>query len=119
MTRMMLGTTEITQVQGSTYDVQDVKIMDEWDDLAMGHHEDLKRMQVRGSFELVFATESELTAFMSLLDSHTTNGVLSVSLRVNGSLRALEVFYAITMIREEDINSSNTYLRYSMEVTEK
>lgn len=115
--------TDITKyIQESTYEVNQEDVYEEWLDGNYRTHREVTRTKVTGKFEMVFVTESEFSAFLTLLGNNTSaSGVLAITLYVTNinTSASYNVFYEFENTSNRQINSNYFYKRFKMEIEER
>jgi len=83
------------------------------------------RGELKGTFDMVFTTSAELTAFKSAIDANTSSeranaGRVSVTATVSSTnaQRATLAFVTLKTKKRERINASREYIRITVEVVE-
>ena len=124
--QVTIGTTDVTSaVQESTYKVDSVPKYTSWIDANNVEHHSNIHNKIEGSFDMVFLAgySMEYSAFKTLVDANTVNGVTTLTLSVNnldGATATINCFLKITFDPMIDTkNGSNIiFKRCTCEVRE-
>lgn len=117
-----IGSTDITKwIQESTYKMNAEDIYEAWEDGNWVEHHHLIRDKVKGSFDLVFVTDADLNAFITLLNSNTVENYVIITVWVSNKNASSEhrMFYKFENTSDRQISDSYVYKRFKMTLTER
>ena len=124
--QVIIGTTDVSSaIQETTYKVDRIERYTSWVDANNVEHHSNRHYKIEGSFDMVFLAgySMEYSAFKTLLDSATVNGVTTLTLSVNnldGATQTINCFLTITFkpMRDTKNGSNIIFKRCTCEVRE-
>ena len=116
-----INNTDITPfIQESSYEMNRYTDHKEWIDGNRRKHREIMRNYIKGSFEMVFVTESDLSDFMDLVEDNTVNGILTITLYIQNINQTdeYEVFCEIVGNTDRKINNDYFFKKFNVSITE-
>lgn len=116
------GTDISNYIQESTYEINQRDVYKGWMDANYNIHREKIRTRVVGSFDLVFLTETDYTAFLTLLNTNTdASGMLTITLYVTNinASASYNVFFEFENNVNREISANYFYKRCTMDIEER
>lgn len=121
MTATINGTDISSYINESSYKMNQYDDYKEWVDGNRIKHHEIMRHFIKGSFDMIFLTELDLTTFLTLLGNNTVNGITTITLYVQNINQSNQYQVYFDMICDSDRSISTNYFfkKYKVTITER